>query len=213
MRILVIGSGGREHAIAWTLSRSSRAGEIFVAPGNTGTRKVGTNVPIRDDDVDGLAEFARKNEIDLTIVGPEKPLVLGVVDKFRSLRLPVVGPTAAASRLEGSKAFAKEFMMRHGIPTAAHETFTSDEFTRAVTYVEERGAPIVIKASGLAAGKGVLICSTLDEARGALESVMHERSFGTAGEEVVIEAFMEGEEASVFALTDGKEYVLLAPAQ
>ena len=213
MRILVVGSGGREHAIAWALSRSSRVDEIFIAPGNAGTRKVGTNVAIRDDDVEALAEFALKNAIDLTVVGPEKPLVLGIVDLFRSRGLPVVGPTAAASQLEGSKAFAKDFMERHGIPTAAHRTFSTGDFAPAMTYVEEQGAPIVIKASGLAAGKGVLICSTLDEAREALESIMLERSFGAAGEEVVVEAFMEGEEASVFALTDGSDYVLLAPAQ
>jgi phosphoribosylamine--glycine ligase len=188
-------------------------GEIFIAPGNAGTRKIGTNVPIRDDNVDALAEFALKNRIGLTIVGPERPLVLGIVDTFRSLGLPVVGPTAAASQLEGSKAFAKGFMERYGIPTAPHRTFASHEFTGALAYVEEQGVPIVIKASGLAAGKGVLICSDVEEARDALKSMMHERSFGAAGEEVVIESFMAGEEASIFALTDGRDYVLLAPAQ
>lgn len=213
MRILVIGGGGREHALAWFLSKSAEAVQLYIAPGNAGTASLGTNVNIDASNVDGLLTFALENEIDMTIVGPEKPLVLGIVDRFESHGLSIVGPTAAAARLEGSKAFAKAFMDRHKIPTAAHRTFEADEMDAALDYVESKGAPIVVKASGLAAGKGAIVCETVDEARGALESIVRDREFGAAGDEVVVESFMKGEEASVFALTDGQHYVLLAPAQ
>lgn len=213
MRILVVGGGGREHAIAWSLARSDESLQLFIAPGNAGTRELGTNVDIEAADVDGLLRFAVEQRINLTIVGPEKPLVLGIADRFEDEGLLVVGPTAGAARLEGSKAFAKAFMKRHGIPTARHRTFEAGKYDEARAYIEEEGAPIVVKASGLAGGKGAVVCETLDEARGALTSILHDRAFGDAGNAVVVESFMEGDEASVFALVDGRDYVLLATAQ
>ncbi len=213
MRILVVGSGGREHALVWYLSKSAEVERIFAAPGNAGTGQAAENVDLKASDVDALLTFARKNEVDLTIVGPEKPLVLGIVDRFRHEGLGIVGPTAGAARLEGSKAFAKAFMKRHGIPTAAHRTFEAERLDEAVEYVEQQGAPIVVKASGLAGGKGAIVCTSVSEAREALTMIVRDREFGPAGEEVVVEEYMEGEEASVFALTDGRDYVVLAPAQ
>ncbi len=213
MRILVIGSGGREHVLAWALARSRPRPELFIAPGNPGTARLGANLPVAAGDVEALVEAARAHAIDLTIVGPEKPLVAGLADRFAEAGLAVVGPSAAAARLEGSKAFAKAFMARHGIPTAAHRTFADEEMDAARRYLEERGAPVVVKASGLAGGKGVLVCQTLEAAREALLRITQERDFGAAGDEVVIEAFMEGEEASIFALTDGVSHRLLRPAQ
>jgi phosphoribosylamine--glycine ligase len=208
-----VGGGGREHAIAWSLAGSDEAVELFVAPGNAGTRELGTNVNIDAADVDALLHFARERRINLTIVGPEKPLVLGIADRFEDVGLPIVGPTAGAARLEGSKAFAKAFMKRHGIPSARHRTFEAAQLEQAHAYVEEQGAPIVIKASGLAGGKGAIVCMSLSEARDALESILRDRVFGMAGDSVVVEYFMSGEEASVFALADGRDYVLLSAAQ
>ncbi|MEX0600019.1 MAG: phosphoribosylamine--glycine ligase [Rhodothermales bacterium] len=213
MRILIVGGGGREHAIAWSLAESRKSVELFVAPGNAGTEELGTNVDIEASDVEGLVQFAIDRSIDLTIVGPEKPLVLGIADRFEDEGLLVVGPTAGAARLEGSKAFSKAFMKRHAIPTAAHRTFEAAQFDDAAAYIREQGAPIVVKASGLAAGKGAIVCETVDEALDALTAILRDREFGAAGEEVVVESFMVGEEASVFALADGRNYVLLAPAQ
>ncbi len=213
MRILIIGGGGREHALAWALARSPQQPELFIAPGNAGTAALGRNVALQPTDLDALLGFARAENIALTVVGPEQPLVDGLADRFEAAGLRVVGPTAAAARLEGSKAFAKAFMQRHGIPTAAHRTFAGAQHAEALAFVEETGAPVVVKASGLAAGKGALVCLTLDEARTALDRLMRQRAFGAAGDEVVVEAFMEGEEASVFALTDGRDYRLLATAQ
>ena len=213
MRILVVGSGGREHALAWSLSRSPRTTALFIAPGNAGTASVGTNVPIRDDRVEELLQFALDRSIDLTIVGPEKPLVLGLVDRFRENGLAVVGPTAAAAQLEGSKSFAKAFMERHGIPTAGYRTFGGDQYAEARAYVESEGAPIVVKASGLAGGKGAIVCLSLQDAVEALDFLIRDRALGSAAEEVVVESFMKGEEASVFALCDGANYILLASAQ
>lgn len=213
MRILVVGSGGREHTLAWALSQSPHDPELFVAPGNAGTATVGRNVPIEATDVETLRDFALERAVDLTVVGPEQPLVAGLVDVFEEAGLPIVGPTRAAAQLEGSKAFAKAFMARHGIPTAAHRTFSADQYDAARAYVEAQGAPIVVKASGLAGGKGALVCATLDEALEALDQIMRERAFGEAGDEVVIEECMEGEEASVFALADGETYVVTVPAQ
>ncbi len=213
MRILIIGGGGREHALAWALARSPQQPELFIAPGNAGTAALGRNVALQPTDLDALLGFARAENIALTVVGPEQPLVDGLADRFETAGLRVVGPTAAAARLEGSKAFAKAFMQRHGIPTAAHRTFAGAQHAEALAFVEETGAPVVVKASGLAAGKGALVCLTLDEARTALDRLMRQRAFGAAGDEVVVEAFMEGEEASVFALTDGRDYRLLATAQ
>jgi phosphoribosylamine--glycine ligase len=213
MRILLIGSGGREHALARALARSPQRPALFVAPGNPGTAHVATNVGIDATDLDGLVAFAKDEDIHLTIVGPEQPLVAGVVDRFVAAGLPIVGPSAAAAQLEGSKAFAKAFMAKHGIPTAAHRTFEATARDEAAAYLREIGAPVVVKASGLAGGKGAIVCQTLDEALEALDRIVGDRAFGQAGDKVVVEAFMEGEEASVFALTDGEHYVLLAPSQ
>ncbi len=213
MKVLVIGGGGREHAIAWKLAQSPNAPQIYVAPGNPGTATLGQNVPIAVSDIEGLLDFAKKEGIDLTIVGPEQPLVDGVVDAFDAAGMRIFGPTAAAAALEGSKAFAKAFMARHGIPTAAYRSFEESQYEEAKAYINQQGAPLVLKASGLAAGKGVLICTTLEQALDGLDVMMKESRFGEAGTSVVIEECMEGEEASVFALTDGARYVLLAPAQ
>jgi len=213
MRILIIGNGGREHALAWALARSPQESTLYIAPGNPGTARLGTNVPIEATDVEALQTFASQNAIDLTIVGPEQPLVAGVVDAFRADDLAIVGPTAAAAQLEGSKAFAKDFMQRYRIPTATYRTFDGDAFDEAVAYVHAEGAPIVVKASGLAGGKGALVCATEDAAIKALRDVMVDKAFGDAGDRVVVEEFMRGEEASVFALTDGEHYVVTVPAQ
>lgn len=213
MRILVVGSGGREHAITWALSRSSGEHRLYCAPGNPGTSALATNVAIAADRVSDLVDFATSEGIDLCIVGPEVPLVLGLADRLRDAGILVVGPSAAAARLEGSKAFSKAFMERNGIPTAAHRTFQGSEHAGALEYVRKVGAPIVIKASGLAAGKGAVVCMTLAEAEDALSAMMQDQVFGDAASEVVVEEFMEGEEASIFALCDGSDYVLLSPAQ
>lgn len=213
MRILIIGGGGREHAIGHALSLSGRRPELYFAPGNAGTATIGTNIPIAPDDIDALRRFAQEHAIDLTIVGPEVPLVKGIVDLFEAESLPIVGPTAAAARLEGSKAFAKAFMARHRIPTAEHRTFSRSQYDEARAYVEGHGAPIVLKASGLAAGKGAIVCASEDEARHALDAVLLSNDFGSAGDELVVEECMEGEEASVFVLTDGISHRTLLPAQ
>ena len=213
MRILVVGGGGREHAIVHSLSRSGGVHKIFVAPGNAGIRETASIVPVRADDIENLVRFARTEQIDLTIVGPEQPLVLGIADRFEQEGLAIMGPSAAAARLEGSKAFAKAFMQRHDIPTARHRTFGAGDYDEAVAHVRACGAPVVVKASGLAAGKGAVVCATVEEALETLAFMLRERAFGAAGEEVVIEEYMTGEAASVFALSDGKEYVLFAPAQ
>jgi len=212
-RILIVGSGGREHSLSLGLAESPQGPALYIAPGNAGTADVGRNVPIAADAIDDLVAFAIDEAMDLVIVGPEQPLVMGFVDRLTDEGIPVVGPTAAAARLEGSKAFAKAFMARHGIPTATSRTFSADDYDDALAYLEAQGAPIVVKASGLAAGKGAVVCATLDEARSTIDAMMRDRRFGAAGEKVVIEAFMSGEEASIFALTDGEHYVLLAPAQ
>lgn len=213
MRILVVGSGGREHALVWKLAQSPSKPELFAAPGNPGTSAHGRNLEIEATDVDALVRFARAKEIDLTVVGPEQPLVSGIVDRFREEGLTILGPTAAAARLEGSKAFAKAFMERHEIPTAAHRTFSAEEAEAAKQYVRDTGAPIVVKASGLAGGKGAFVCETEEEGLGAIDRIVSEARFEEAGEEIVVEEFMQGEEASVFVLTDGERYVLLPPAQ
>lgn len=213
MRILVVGGGGREHALAHYLGRSPRRPEVFVAPGNAGTSLIATNVSLPASDIDGLLNFAKSKEIDLTVVGPEQPLSDGIVDAFRKAGLAIVGPTAAAARLESSKAFAKAFMEKYGIPTASSRTFERSDHAAAVAYVREQGAPIVVKASGLAAGKGAVVCGTVDEALAALSAMMLGAAFGDAADEVVIESFMAGEEASLFALCDGKDYTLLPSAQ
>ncbi|PSQ97261.1 MAG: phosphoribosylamine--glycine ligase [Bacteroidetes bacterium SW_9_63_38] len=213
MRILVVGSGGREHALTRALNTSSRTDALYAAPGNPGTARHASNIGIASDDIDGLIEFAREDDIDLTVVGPEQPLVDGIVDAFQEEGLSIVGPTAAAAQLEGSKAFADQFMARHDVPTAEFKVFEADEYDAASDYLDEVGAPIVVKADGLAAGKGAYVCSTLDEAHEALDEIVQDRAFGDAGDQVVVEEKMDGEEVSIFALTDGTHYVLLTPSQ
>jgi phosphoribosylamine--glycine ligase len=212
MKVLIIGSGGREHAFAWKVAQSPRVTSIFVAPGNAGTaleQRV-TNVDIASDDVPALVEFALRERIDLTIVGPEAPLVRGVVDAFEAAGLRCFGPHKRAAQLEGSKAFTKDFLTRHRIPTAAYATFTKATFDE--TWVRKQHAPLVVKADGLAAGKGVIICETIDEAISSARA-MFDGQFGAAGDIVVIEEFLEGEEASFIALVSGTDILPLATSQ
>ncbi len=216
MNVLIIGSGAREHALCWAVSQSERASAVFVAPGNGGTALMGgkvRNVPLKATELEGLLRFALQNGIELTIVGSEHPLELGIVDLFRSAGKKIVGPTQAAARLESSKVFSKEFMQRHGIPTAGYHVFR--DARAAGTHISLPGTsyPVVIKASGLCAGKGVFIALDQEEALKAIYEIFEDRIFGEAGDEVVIEEFLEGEEASVFALTDGIHYRLFLPAQ
>ncbi len=211
MKILIVGSGGREHALAWKLGQSPKVSEIFIAPGNGGTRLEGTNVPIKDDDLPGLVKFAKENKIDLVVAGPELPLVLGIKEALAKEGIPCFGPGAYAANLEGSKAFSKMVMRDSGVPTAPFQVF--DEFARAKAFVESKGAPIVIKADGLAAGKGVVVASTVEEAVASLEAMMVTKEFGSAGERVVIEEALKGEEASFLAFCSGEEYALLPSAQ
>lgn len=213
MKILVIGGGGREHALAWKAAQSGRVERVFVAPGNAGTeREPGVeNTRIPAGDTDALIAFAREQAIDLTIVGPEAPLVSGIVDRFEQSGLRIFGPSAAAARLEGSKAFAKDFLERHGIPTARYANFT--ELQPALEYIREAGAPIVVKADGLAAGKGVILAQTTDEAEAAVRDMLAGNAFGNAGNRVVIEEFLDGEEASFIALVDGEHVLPLATSQ
>ncbi len=213
MKVLIVGGGGREHALAWKTARSPRVKRVYVAPGNAGTaREPGVeNVPLGAEDLDALVDFARQKGIQLTLVGPEAPLVAGVVDRFRAAGLACLGPTAAAARLEGSKAFAKAFMERHGIPTARHAVFT--ELDAALAHLRHRGAPVVIKADGLAAGKGVVVARRLEEAEAAVRAMLGEGRFGEAGRRVVVEDCLEGEEASFIALVDGEHVLPLASSQ
>src|SRR3990172_2344167 len=211
MNILLIGSGGREHALAWKIRQSPLVKRVFCAPGNAGMAQVADLVPLMVDDIAGLARFARDERIDLTVVGPELPLTLGIVDEFQRQGLRIFGPSGAGARIEGSKAFTKELLRRHNIPTGFFSTFTDpDEASR---YVSEVGAPIVVKADGLAAGKGVFICETVKEAEDAINELMRTRIFGDAGASVVIEEFLEGEEVSFIALTDGRNVLPLASSQ
>ncbi|MFI5364434.1 MAG: phosphoribosylamine--glycine ligase [Candidatus Binatia bacterium] len=211
MNILVIGSGGREHALAWKIRQSPRVKRVFCAPGNAGIADVADLVPLAADDVNALARFARNERIDLTVVGPELPLTLGIVDDFHRHGLRIFGPTREAAQVEGSKAFTKELLRRHGIPTGFFSAFADAD--EAVRYVNEVGAPIVVKTDGLAAGKGVFICQTVKDAEDAIDEVMRTRIFGDAGERVVIEEFLEGEEVSFIALTDGRTVLPLASSQ
>jgi len=213
MKILVIGSGGREHALAWKLAQSPRVGEVLVAPGNAGTATETKcrNVAVKVTDIDGLLQLARDEAIALTVVGPEVPLVAGVVDRFRAAGLRIFGPTAQAAQLEGSKAFAKDFLARHGIPTAFYAVHT--EVEAALAYVRDKGAPIVIKADGLAAGKGVIVAMTLDEAEAAVRDMLAGNAFGDAGARVVIEEFLDGEEASFISMVDGRVALPMATSQ
>jgi len=211
MRVLVVGGGGREHALAWKLRQSPRVRQVLCAPGNGGIREVATCVPIDAADVHALLAFAQKERVDLTVVGPEAPLAAGIVDLFEMHGLRIFGADRAAAGLEGSKAFAKELMRRHGIPTAAARVFTDPAEARG--YLREVGAPVVVKADGLAAGKGVVICRTLGEAEEALRAIMEERIFGSAGERCIVEEFLEGEEASFLAFTDGTTVVPMPASQ
>ncbi len=210
-RVLVIGSGGREHALAWALKRSPQVGQIYVAPGNAGTQAVASNVPIRAEDTRALVGFAREQQIDLTVVGPETPLAAGVVDAFQAAGLKVFGPTQAAAQLEASKAFAKDFMCRHHIPTAAYATF--NDCQQALAYVQAQNCSLVVKADGLAAGKGVLMCADTAQAETALKQAMQEAAFGAAGAQVVIEECLTGPELSVLAFSDGKTVAVMPPAR
>ncbi|EML9904243.1 phosphoribosylamine--glycine ligase [Morganella morganii] len=213
MNILIIGNGGREHALAWKAAQSPLAKNVYVAPGNAGTAQEPnlTNVDISATDIDGLVAFARTNNIGLTIVGPEAPLVLGVVDAFNAAGLTIFGPTKGAAQLEGSKAFTKDFLARHHIPTADYQNFT--EIEPALAYLDKTGAPVVIKADGLAAGKGVIVAMTLKEAQDAVHDMLAGNAFGDAGHRIVIEEFLTGEEASFIVMVDGKNVVPMATSQ
>ncbi len=211
MNILVIGSGGREHALAWKIRQSPRTTRVFCAPGNAGIAEVADLVAVAADDIAGLVRFAQTERVDLTVVGPERPLALGIVDEFERHGLRIFGPRRAAAQIESSKAFAKEQLQRHGIPTAAFATFADPR--AAKRYVAEVGAPIVVKADGLAAGKGVLICRSIAEGEAAVDEMMGARIFGAAGDRVIIEEFLEGEEVSFMALTDGRSVLPLASSQ
>jgi len=213
MKVLVIGGGGREHALAWKLAQSPRVTQVFVAPGNAGTALEDnvTNVDLSVSDLDGLVAFAESNAIDYTVVGPEAPLVDGVVSRFEAKGLRCFGPRADCAQLEGSKAFTKEFLKRHNIPTAAYGTFT--DVDQALAYLDEVGAPIVVKADGLAAGKGVILAETLDEAKSAVKDMLQGNQFGDAGSRVVIEEFLTGEEASFIVMVDGTDVLPLASSQ
>ncbi len=213
MKVLVIGSGGREHALAWKLAQSPRVSEVIVAPGNAGTATEAKcrNAAVKVTDLDGLLQLAQDEAIALTVVGPEVPLVAGVVDRFRAANLRIFGPTAAAAQLEGSKAFAKNFLARHGIPTAFYAVHT--DVDAALAYLHEKGAPIVIKADGLAAGKGVIVAMSLAEAEAAVRDMLSGNAFGDAGARVVIEEFLDGEEASFISMVDGKTALPMATSQ
>lgn len=213
MKVLIIGCGGREHALGWKVAQSPLVSQIFVAPGNAGTALETKlqNIDIAVTDIKGLVTFAKQQAIDLTIVGPEAPLVIGVVDAFRQEGLAIFGPTQAAAQLEGSKAFTKDFLARHKIPTAEYQNFT--EIEPAIAYLREKGAPIVIKADGLAAGKGVIVAMTLKEAEDAVRDMLAGNIFGEAGHRVVIEEFLDGEEASFIVMVDGKNVEPMATSQ
>ncbi|MBI0037108.1 phosphoribosylamine--glycine ligase [Gilliamella sp. B14384H2] len=213
MKVLVIGNGGREHALAWKAAQSPLVTKVFVAPGNAGTALETNleNINIKATDIAGLLNFAQEQQIDLTIVGPEAPLVIGIVDSFQKAGLKIFGPSKAAAQLEGSKAFTKDFLARHNIPTAEYQNFT--EIEPAIAYIRQKGAPIVIKADGLAAGKGVIVAMTLKEAEDAVHDMLAGNAFGDAGHRVVIEEFLDGEEASFIVMVDGKHIEPMATSQ
>ncbi|MDH5828426.1 phosphoribosylamine--glycine ligase [Sphingobacterium faecium] len=217
MNILIIGSGGRESAFAYKLSQSKRLQNLFIAPGNAGTGAYGQNVPLKVTDFDGIASFALENDINMVLVGPEEPLVKGIHDHFLNRadlkHIPVIGPQQAAAQLEGSKDYSKQFMERHGIPTAASRSFDKTNLEEGLTYLETQNLPIVLKADGLAAGKGVLICETLEDAKTELKAMITDSKFGAASDVVVVEEFLKGIELSVFVLTDGNSYKVLPSAK
>lgn len=217
MRILLLGAGGREHALAWKISQSPLCEKLFIAPGNAGTGACGQNVELKATDFEGIRTFCLQEAIDLVVPGPEDPLVQGVVDFFREdpaiRHIPVVGPGRSGARLEGSKAFAKAFMQRHGIPTAAYREFTAETLQQGLAYLDAHPLPVVLKADGLAAGKGVVICPDHESARAEMEAMIGAAKFGDAGKKVVVEEFLSGLELSVFVLTDGRHYLLLPEAK
>lgn len=217
MNILVLGSGGREHAIAWKLSLSPLCKKLFIAPGNAGTESFATNLPIAVDDFEKLGTCCLENKIDLVVVGPEVPLVKGIRNYFeadtRLASIPMIGPGKEGAQLEGSKDFSKQFMVRHGVPTAKAKTFHAPEIKEALTYLDTCTPPIVLKADGLAAGKGVIISPTVVEAKTAMREMLEEKKFGEASSKVLVEEFLDGIELSVFVLTDGKDYVILPEAK
>ncbi|MCX7847022.1 MAG: phosphoribosylamine--glycine ligase [bacterium] len=211
MNVMVIGGGGREHALAWKLKQSPRVERVYCVPGNAGMRKICEVVPVGMQDFKGLAAFAKAHEVGLTVVGPEEPLCGGIVNVFQNAGLRIFGPSSAGAQLEGSKVFAKRFMERYGIPTARFEVF--EDVEKAVEYVRKQGAPLVVKADGLAGGKGVSVCESVGEAEEAVRAMLERQVFGAAGRRILIEEYLDGEEASVLALTDGKAIVALEPAQ
>lgn len=211
MKVLIIGSGGREHALVWKIAQSRLVSEMFCAPGNPGIKEIANLVDIKADDVNGLLDFARKTKIDLTVVGPEQPLMLGIVDVFEEAGLKIFGPSKKAAILEGSKTFTKNLLEKYNIPTANYKTFTSSK--NACSYLKDQKFPVVIKADGLAAGKGVIICPNLESSYEAINKIMIKKAFGDAGNTVIVEEFLEGEEISVLAFSDGKNVLSLEPAQ
>lgn len=217
MKVLLLGSGGREHALAWKMAKSSQLDTLFIAPGNAGTRIHGTNVALKPTDFDAVKAFVLENQIEMVVVGPEDPLVAGIYDYFvndpQLAKIAVIGPSKAAAQLEGSKDFAKEFMMRHHIPTAKYATFTKDTLEKGYAFLESMKPPYVLKADGLAAGKGVLILDTLAEAKKELKSMLADAKFGDASSRVVIEQFLKGIEMSMFVITDGESYKILPEAK
>ncbi|MGB9826495.1 MAG: phosphoribosylamine--glycine ligase, partial [Desulfofundulus sp.] len=211
MKVLVVGGGGREHALVWKLKQSPRVKEIFCAPGNAGIASHARCIPIGAEDISGLLAFARREKIDLTVVGPEGPLTMGIVDSFNEAGLAIFGPTARAAAIEGSKVLAKEIMARYGIPTARFAAFS--DAGEASAYIRKLNAPCVVKADGLAAGKGVIVCRTVEEALKAVEEIMVKGVFGAAGSRVVVEEYLTGQEVSILAFTDGETVMPMLPAQ
>lgn len=217
MKILLLGAGGREHALAWKLGQSSKCSKLFIAPGNGGTSQCGQNVSLAITDFDAIAQFCQQEQVEMVIVGPEEPLVKGIVDYFRSkpalASIMVIGPSQHAAQLEGSKSFAKSFMQKYKVPTAGYREFEAENYEEGVRYINQHSLPIVLKADGLAAGKGVLICQNHIEAGAEFELMIQRNKFGDAGRKVVVEEFLDGIEMSMFVLTDGKNYVILPEAK
>ncbi|MBP1718759.1 MAG: Phosphoribosylamine--glycine ligase, partial [Deltaproteobacteria bacterium] len=211
MKVLVIGGGGREHALVWKIAQSQRVKKIFCAPGNAGIIQHAEGVPLGAEDVSALLNFAKKERIDLTVVGPEAPLTLGIVDAFEAQGLRIFGPSRRAAEIEGSKVLSKEIMKKYGIPSAEFQVF--DDYFKAVGYVQKKNMPLVVKADGLAAGKGVILCESVKEALTALERIMIQKEFGAAGQRVVVEEFLQGEEASFLVFTDGESLLPLPTSQ